>query len=193
MCCSNTSLSVYHGTKRESAKNIIETRHFYKSSRDDEWAGSGIYFFIDGYTRSSAEENAAKYAIKIKNFHDVVVLKADIDTKELRILDLTNPEDQENFLMCFELLFKEAFKRFGDSGSKKIREYRPHVLECSAINSMCEKMGYEAVIKSEYINFEQTPNRNHPYSSVPNCTMFCLRSETHITDLHLLEIGDKHV
>ena len=195
MCCSNTSLFVYHGTRRKSAESIIQTGHFIPSTRDNEWAGSGIYFFINGYTRSSAKENAAKYAIKIKHLQDVVVLKADIDTNELRILDLTNQEDQEHFLMCFEFLFNEALKRFGDLGFKAIREYSPHVLECAAINSICEKMGYGAVIKSEYINFGQTPNHSHPYTSVPNCTMFCLRSDahTHIINIHLLEVGDKYV
>lgn len=193
MCCSNTSLSGYHGTTRKSAESILETSHFFKSDRDNEWAGSGIYFFIDGYTMSSAAENASKYAIKIKHLRNVVVLKAEINTHELRILDLTNMVDQDHFLKCFEFLWGEAFKRFGDVGANAIREYSHHVLECAAINKMCDDMGYDAVIRSDYINFEQTPNHSHPYSSIPNCTMFCLRSNAHIINIRLLEVGGKHV
>ena len=186
MCCSSNNLIGYHGTSRESAKAIVKTNCFHKSQQDNEWAGSGIYFFIDGYTCSSAANNASQYATKVKRLCDVVVLKVDINTAGLRIFDLTNPYDQQKFTKCFELLWNEAFHRFGDVGLKAVKAYRHHVLECRAINEICTCMGYEAVIRSDFINFNQTCNHSHPYSTIPNCTMFCLRSDKYILNIDFL-------
>lgn len=195
MQCSNICLTGYHGTTTDFAKSILEERHFNVSNRDNEWAGHGIYFFIDGYTLSSARENAFRYARDIKCFPtgDVAVLRTDIDIDSTKILDLTKPEHQAEFLKIREFLWKEAYKRFGDEGTKKIRDYRKYVLECSAINTLCSNMGYIAVIKSEYINFEWTRNGSHPKSSIPNSTMFCLRLEDCIVGIHLVDIGDLYV
>lgn len=43
----------YHGTNKKQAKSILKNNRFYYSTRDDEWLGDGIYFYVrakDAYT-----------------------------------------------------------------------------------------------------------------------------------------------
>ena len=39
--------NLYHGTSIENKGEILKNRKFNLSSSASEWAGSGIYFFID--------------------------------------------------------------------------------------------------------------------------------------------------
>lgn len=52
---------VYHGTDTQSANNIIKTQKFEKSKNEDDWLGTGIYFYDN-------KDNAILYNIrKYKN------------------------------------------------------------------------------------------------------------------------------
>ena len=41
----NVTIIGYHGTDRKSAKDILEENKFDKSENEDDWLGSGVYFY----------------------------------------------------------------------------------------------------------------------------------------------------
>ena len=57
--------NLYHGTSIENKGEILKNRKFNLSSSASEWAGSGIYFFIDE-DDNIAENNAKKVYKKYK-------------------------------------------------------------------------------------------------------------------------------
>ena len=44
--------NLYHGTSIENKGEILKNRKFNLSSSASEWAGSGIYFFIDVFYKN---------------------------------------------------------------------------------------------------------------------------------------------
>lgn len=58
--------NLYHGTSIENKGEILKNKKFYLSSGASEWAGSGIYFFIDE-DDNIAVNNAKKWAEYIKD------------------------------------------------------------------------------------------------------------------------------
>lgn len=69
--------TVYHGTSFEAAANIRKEQHFHKSEEDNEWLGSGVYFFpYPGLARSWT-----------KGKGDVLTAVLEYDDRELLNLD----------------------------------------------------------------------------------------------------------
>ena len=88
--------TVYHGTNREAANNII-THGFKPSIKNNEWLGNGIYFFKDYI---SAEYWQRKYK------SNGVVLQASIEVNKNEWFDLNN----KNNLYKFGMFSKEYFR-----------------------------------------------------------------------------------
>lgn len=65
----------YHGTHLSAAQSILSKHHFWASESDKEWAGHGIYFFLDDDPRT-AYNHAFKWAKYIRRAENPAVLKA---------------------------------------------------------------------------------------------------------------------
>jgi hypothetical protein len=173
----------YHGTSQEAGLKIMKEKHFDLSCRDDEWAGTGIYYFID---LSESEEPVAyknaKYWAKFKkHYKPQVILKSSICIDETNLLDLHTEYYQMQFHRFRTSLFREALIRARKQGVNLKEKYLcSGKLDCETINEMCQHGKFEAVIKQVYIACLSYPNAaldDYPNSSVPNCTIFCLRNE----------------
>lgn len=78
-------ISGYHGTTRVNADNIIAEQHFNESNRDNEWLGSGVYFF--------AYKWHAEWWTTHKRYSGkpTAVLVADLRYTDDQLLDLDDP------------------------------------------------------------------------------------------------------
>lgn len=105
--------SVYHGTSFEAAANIRKERRFRPSEEDDDWLGSGVYFFrYRGHARSWT-----------KGRGDVVTATLEYDDREL--LDLDDPDQWEllnqEIMGLMETMTSKSKIRPGVKNGKQIR------------------------------------------------------------------------
>lgn len=94
----------YHGTSEEKGNQILKCGYFKWSDGEDEWLGSGIYFF----------ERSGYYAIwwasDIKHFVNYRILKADITLESEKILDLTVPSNTDELDYYANMLMQKKAK-----------------------------------------------------------------------------------
>ena len=110
--------SGFHGTNFDNTISIVKNG-FVPSSGDDHWLGDGIYFFLDGLSRTP-EIQAENWAIaqawdnKKKEFvyDKLVVFEAEIQANENECLDLRTSEGVEMF-QYFVDQFILHIKKFG--------------------------------------------------------------------------------
>lgn len=100
--------NLYHGTSQKSKESIIISRKFYLSENENEWAGSGIYFFIDK-NDDEEKENARRWAVEIKNINDdeVAIIIVNLDADQINRFDLTDREVQKIFISIERKHIKE--------------------------------------------------------------------------------------
>lgn len=176
---------VTHGTSEENKNIIIENKRFYKSTDTTEWAGSGIYFFCDDDIEAS-KSNAYKWAKYIKKYDKpaVIILIVDIKKDDEYLLDLTDIENKKLFHEFREKYFRSAMDRIKEG--KYSRTILASMLDCGTINTICENMGYKAVMRDVYINFSKNKFKEkygeYYYSQIPNCVIMALRDETLIKE-----------
>lgn len=178
----NVKCKAYHGTDVHCKKRIIDEQHFISSSRDNEWAGTGVYFFIDS-NENIAQVHEYNWARNYKNIpiYNVRILFAEIEYNKDEIFDLSDEQDLEVFnayrRSCFEKAVKIAEKK------EKIlsdRYSNASKFDCFVINEICKKSNYKMVKKQVYISkLEETyEGVNIPRSFVPNCTIAAVRDQS---------------
>lgn len=173
----------YHGTSKSAQQSIICEQHFRASNTAYEWAGTGIYFFIE----DSPYDNAKRWAKYVKRIadSDIGVLEAKIRIDPQYLFDVTIPYYQEQFHRFRELYYDKACKEAAAAGKILDREaFKTMNLDCAAFNEICTSLGFTAVKRSCYIRFKNQGSwRCYPPSSVPNCTILCVRDETQIENI----------
>ncbi|MGQ1947576.1 hypothetical protein ACT3CD_10820 [Geofilum sp. OHC36d9] len=108
----------YHGTSVASARKIIDN-NYELSVGNDEWLGSGVYFFIKGIS-SKPDEQAKKWAIvqawnnfeKKYTYNHFSVLRSALKVEDDNLLDLTS-EDGIVVLEYLTKAFERAIKKSG--------------------------------------------------------------------------------
>lgn len=79
------NIIAYHGTTETRAKLILARQHFISSCKNNEWLGTGVYFF-------PYQEHAARW-IQAKRFkgQGTCILCANLVYTEEQLLDLDDP------------------------------------------------------------------------------------------------------
>ena len=173
--------NAYHGTSRTARSVILASKHFNVSDKNTEWAGTGIYFFID----PNGSELALKWARYIKRFSDPIVIQAKVRLDTNQLFDLTTDEHQHYFHKMRALLYEKAIKSAVELGKRTDENFfRKINLDCVTFNSICTNMNYIAVKRKCYINFLKGGGwSTYPPSDIPNCTILCIRNESAILSL----------
>lgn len=174
--------NLYHGTSIESKNEILKNKKFNLSIGTSEWAGSGIYFFIDE-DDNIAENNAKKWAECIKNIKSQYIAVVIVNLKVINaiILDLNDRNFRQQFHKYREAIFNQIVLD-AESKHKKIEDTvrNKMKLDCYVINKMCDYFGFNVVIRDVHINFNKKSlsktNCSYPSSSIPNCTIICIRN-----------------
>ena len=174
--------NLYHGTSIENKGEILKNKKFYLSSGASEWAGSGIYFFIDE-DDNIAENNAKKWAEYIKDIKSQYIAIIIVNLKVINavVLDLNDRNFQQQFHKYREAMFNQSVLD-AESKHKKIEDTITNKMkfDCYVINKICDYYGFNVVIRDVHINFNQKilsrRNCSYPSSSIPNSTIICVRS-----------------
>ena len=181
--------NLYHGTSIENKDEILKNRKFNLSSGASEWAGSGIYFFIDE-DDNIAESNARKWAEYIKNIKNryIAVVIANLKVIDAVVLDLNDRNFRQQFHKYRQAIFNQIVLD-AESKHKKIEDTvrNKMKLDCYVINKMCDYFGFNVVIRDVHINFNKKnlskTNCSYPSSSIPNCTIICIRNNDIIENM----------
>ena len=148
---------LFHGTSRENKKRIMKEKRFLHSNREDDWAGTGIYFFLEE-NEKDAKRNAEQWAGCIKRFPkcEIAILQVKIIVDEEKILNLTLREFQKIFHKYREAIYGTAYDK---AKSKRLTLEKTYtnkkLMDCFVINELCRVYGLQAVIREAYINFNK--------------------------------------
>ena len=169
--------TVYNGTNNDSAKQILKAQKFYPSIKSNEWAGHGIYFFGDNCLEQ-AKNNAYKWAKYIKKFQekDIAILRTNIEFSSNQLLDFTDEEILRQYNEFKEEILGIIYRKHIVKKDEKAKNLASK-LDCELINRFCEKNLYCIVKRSVYINFNKCP------STIPNCTIYCVRDSSVIKEI----------
>ncbi|MBQ0207804.1 hypothetical protein J7S50_01190 [Providencia rettgeri] len=172
----------YHGTSAENESSIV-SGNFNVSANDDEWLGTGAYFFIDGV--SCPKENAEKWAIFRSrggiSYKRYSVLSVDLSLSSP--LDLDTDEGANVFCKYRDALL-EKMKDEGLKPSRKLMEN-----DCKVCNVILETTEVDAIIRKEYIQLD-TLLRGH-LSRVPNCRIISVKNpDTSVSNIRACSKGE---
>lgn len=170
----------YHGTSKSAMQSIIREQHLRASQKAYEWAGTGVYFFIE----DSPYDNAKKWAKYFKKIPDlnIGILEAKIKIDSQNLFDVTLSEYQEQFHRFREAYYSKAYKEAKAAGKTLDNEtFKTMNLDCTVFNEICTSLGFTAVKRLCYIRFRNQKDWiYYSPSSIPNCTILCVRDETQI-------------
>ncbi|EPY2286502.1 hypothetical protein ACTQ4P_18475 [Clostridium sporogenes] len=156
----------FHGTDNSGAQAILRYKKYKASNKENEWLGTGIYFFIDE-NRKVAIENAYKWATNYKKIRFYSVLETIVNTNKDKIIDFNDPEWQWVY-------HKYREERINYTINKGIKlETDKLKFDCEIINDVCKKFSIDLVYQQRYINLSK--RRNIVSSAIPNCTIMCVR------------------
>lgn len=159
----------YHGTSTENAREII-TNEFNASSGNEHWLGDGVYFFIEGLSKTP-DLQAEKWAIveswdkkiKANKYSNIAVIKSSIQIEDANLLDLTSSEGVEILEYIIES-HKEALKE----KAKKISFLDGLVLNFAREENIIE---IDVAKGNFYIKFDKESRVSNINLRTANCTI----------------------
>ena len=132
----------YHGTTKANAMGILSQNHFRNSTKDNEWLGTGVYFF--------AYAGHAKWWCSHARFAncETVILQAILEYRQEQLLDLDDPST----LAKVNLFVKTALEHADELGlSLGIVEFSSFSKENTVISGTTPKrIGYLDVPMPEF-------------------------------------------
>ena len=148
----------YHGTTLDNAVKIVADQEFIDSNKDNEWLGTGVYFF--------AYKAHAEWWIGHERFQgkETRVLKAELKYREEQLLDLDNPAMQE----IANSVLKSAITTANAKGEKlmsvdldKLPSDKRCNIACNLVRFLCPEYGitsytYTVKCKPGIMGFKQT-------------------------------------
>ncbi len=138
----------FHGTFKENCKSILEDGFRVRPAKDGDnhYLGHGIYWYA--YYEHAEMWARKKVAAKKRKgqYFSPAVLKSKIVCDSLKILDLDNPRQMEEFLEHIKIFEKVVFERYIiKSLSQRNDEY---IRLCYAIDYYKKVKGYDVVMRT---------------------------------------------
>lgn len=176
-------IEAYHGTAVAYKDSILRTKKIKKSFSDNDWAGSGIYYFVDE-EENELIEKCVLWSLNIKKYKTAAVIKNVIEIEEEKILNLTDRFQQSLFQQYRQTLFERA-NQYARKNGKQLKDTYTNMrkLDCLVINQICSKYKFELVKRYAYINFYKgANNKEYPRSDIPNSTIINLKNQDYIKE-----------
>lgn len=176
--------TAYHGTTEESAESILRTGRFYKSSKNIDWLGSGVYFFQYKAHAVWWSRNEAK---KGKNAgQSPAILSAKLTYTEQQQLDLDDPDDLKKLNGFVENALKLSTNLKNIYVNLEANQVKKWCFACNLYKKRNEQIG---IIM--YTFPSKSYRGNGIYSE--NQKQICVNDETIISDISLVTLEDDHV
>lgn len=121
--------TAYHGTSVAAAANIRKEQHFRESEKDNEWLGSGVYFF--------AHRVLAQRWTKGKG--DVLTVALEYDDREL--LDLDDQEQLDALNQMMETLNERLQDQIKIKPGDKAGDARFWCFSCNMYRDLHPEVG----------------------------------------------------
>lgn len=179
----------FHGTDEKNQTSIL-CNNFSVSAKDDEWLGTGAYFFIDGISdpltdaRNWAKVQSYDTETRGKKYHRYAVVKATI--KVDLVLRLDEREGQIAYNVFRDYLIEKMKKERVRPKVGAIRN------DCEVCNHILENTEFEAIINHEFIKLDAWSRRNRYASRVPTCRIISVKepkASIDVNDLRVVERG----
>lgn len=162
----------FHGTDCNKRQSILE-RNFSVSAAEDEWLGTGAYFFIEGISdpqsdaRHWAKLQAYDKRTKSNRYSNYAVIKAIINVENVLRLD------QEEGLIAYN-----TFRNFLLDKMKEER-IRPKVSairnDCEVCNHILQNSEFDAIVNCEYIKLDKWTRVKQYASRIPTCKIMSVK------------------
>ncbi|MEI9692543.1 hypothetical protein V5074_05265 [Atlantibacter hermannii] len=162
----------FHGTDFNKKQSILE-RNFSVSASEDEWLGTGAYFFIEGISdpqldaRYWAKLQAYDKETKSNRYDKYAVIKAIIKVENVLRLD-----QQEGLI---------AYNRFRTYLLEKMKaeRIRPKIgairNDCEVCNHILQNSDFEAIVNFEYIKLDEWSRVKKYSSRIPTCKIMSVK------------------
>ncbi|MGE6037029.1 hypothetical protein ACQJ1N_02460 [Klebsiella pneumoniae] len=178
----------FHGTDEKNRSSIL-CNNFSVSAKDDEWLGTGAYFFIDGISkplvdaRNWAKVQSYDTEARRKKYHRYAVIKAIIKVNS--VLRLDEQEGQIAYNVFRNFLIEKMKK---DKIKPKVSAIRN---DCEVCNHILENTEFEAIINPEFIKLDVWSRRNRYYSRIPTCRIICVKEPKTAIDVNALQVVER--
>lgn len=178
----------YHGTNLVNAPLILQS-NFHISCNDNEWLGSGAYFYLHGV--SDPQDDAKNWSIlqsydskkKTNSYTNYAVIKAEISAENVMHLDT------DEGVKAFNFFRDEIIKLIASKGLTVSRS--AFVNDCKICNFAMSHAGYDAIVNREYIKLDSWSRINHYQSRVPTCKIICVKDPHKSINIDLLAIVEQ--
>lgn len=101
----------YHGTTRTYGENIMATKYFRYSVGEEEWLGTGVYFFEDDIIQ------ARDFCVKARQYKAWMIIKSEI--KATKVIDLINSEHLAEFRTIANKI-RDRYKKQSDGRPREL-------------------------------------------------------------------------
>ncbi|SMF83856.1 hypothetical protein SAMN02982917_5624 [Azospirillum oryzae] len=173
----------YHGTTPDRAKEILD-KGFRVNEGEEDWVGSGIYFFIDGI--SSAKDMAADWSCFRNRIDKPCILYCSIKADYKNVLDLRLEAHAKQFNYHRNLFIEqntEKLKHRRDLSIKKRKDIR--LDDAIITRSIFRNMEKSLIIHNLYIK-TKTLRHLEMESSYPTTTVCCVGQIDMIKSIEVL-------
>lgn len=180
----------YHGTDFDKQQSIFDM-NFSVSASEDDWLGTGAYFFIDGISdpiqdaKHWAKLHAYDKIKKSNRYNKYAVIKAIINvTNVLRL-------DQQDGMIAYNV-----FRNYLLDRMKKER-IRPKVgairNDCEVCNHILQNSDFDAIVNFEYIKLDKWTRVKNYSSRIPTCRIMSVKEpkiSINVDGLSVVDRGD---
>ncbi|QUG75962.1 hypothetical protein GKQ23_13580 [Erwinia sp. E602] len=179
----------FHGTDANNEKSILE-HNFSVSAKDDDWLGTGAYFFIEGISdpivdaRNWAKLQSYDTEMGKNSYSRYVVIKATIEVTNVLRLDERDGQIAYNYFRNY-LIGKMKKERV----PPKVGAIRN---DCEVCNHILENTEFEAIINPEYIKLDKWSRVKRYASRIPTCRIISVKepkAAIDVCDLQVVERG----
>ncbi|WP_340481173.1 hypothetical protein [Vibrio anguillarum] len=177
-------IRLFHGTTLKRGESIVNS-NFDISTGDEDWLGTGVYFFLDGI--SSGLECAEEWALNTHEGQDCCVVEATVEVTNDLVFDLTSISGLSEYNIIRNAVVDENYDFLEGRRDLTIKKRRDIRLDDKIItNKVMEKVNKNLLIHNVYIK-NQKQRQLILESSYPNSTVACLNDLNLITEINIVK------
>jgi hypothetical protein len=175
-------IKLFHGTTRDRAEAILNF-NFNFSESDEDWLGTGVYFFLDGI--ASGLKSAQEWALNTHKGVTCSVIETTVVTEREQLLDLRVLSDLKLYNKIRDQIIIRDFDKLSRRRDISIKKRRDIRLDDTLItNEVLNILGKKLIIHNVYIKTSQQRELILE-SSYPNSTVASLKELSLITKIEI--------